>query len=106
MAHDAREELVGYLRKRAFDPVLHARADGRSEADKRRLQDVQRRTREEIDRFEHYGSAHEVYLNFKRDLDSEPAKKVHAELKALGLPTINDVAGDFENEARKLGVAH
>ena len=106
MPHDAKDALVGYLKKRAFDPVLNAHADGRPEAEKRRLEDVQRRTREEVERFERYGSAHEVYVNFKRDLDSTPAKRVHADLKSLGLPTINDIAGDFENEARKLGVAH
>ncbi|HSV01809.1 MAG TPA: hypothetical protein VLI41_01265 [Phenylobacterium sp.] len=103
---DAKEHLVSYLKSRAFEPVLRARDDGRSETEKRKLSDVKKRTREEIDRFEHYGSAQEVYVNFKRDLDSEPAKKVHAELRSLGLPTINDIAGDFENEARKLGVAH
>lgn len=106
MSRDAKDHLVDYLKKRAFEPVLHARADGRPEGEKRRLADVQRRTREEIDRFEHYGSAHDVYVNFKRDLDSEPARKVHAELKSLGLPTLNDIAGDFEDEARKLGVDH
>jgi hypothetical protein len=104
MAQDAKNRLVEYLKTRAFEPVLRARDDGRSEADKRRLQDVKEATRAEIDRYEHYGSAGDVYVNFKRDLDSEPARKIHSELKSLGLPTLNDIAGDFENEAQKLGV--
>ena len=51
-----------------------------------------------------YGSAKEVVVNFKRDLDSEPARKVHAELKALGLPTVNDIRDEFESLAKELGV--
>lgn len=104
MAQDAREHLVSYLKKRAFEPVLHASEDGRSEAEKRKLQDVKDATRAEIDRYEHYGSAQDVYDNFKSDLDSEPAKKIHSELKSLGLPSLDDIAGDFENEAQKHGV--
>lgn len=32
---------------------------------------------------------------FEDDLNSEPAKKIHRELKALNLPTLNDVKDDF-----------
>ncbi|OHB37988.1 MAG: hypothetical protein A2882_06090 [Phenylobacterium sp. RIFCSPHIGHO2_01_FULL_70_10] len=105
MADSAKEKLVDFLKERAFDPVLDASPEGRSDTEKEKLEHVQRATRSEIDRFEGYDSAHEVVVNFKRDLDSEPAKRVHRELKDLGLPTLNDIAGDFENEAQKLGVA-
>jgi hypothetical protein len=104
MTQDAREHLVNYLKKRAFEPVLQAGNEGRSEAEKRRLEDVKEATRAEIDRYEHYGSAEDVYENFKSDLDSEPATKIHSELKSLGLPSLDEIAGDFENEAQKLGV--
>jgi hypothetical protein len=42
--------------------------------------------------------------NFRRDLESEPAKRIHAELRSLGLPTINDVREEFERRAEELGV--
>ena len=42
--------------------------------------------------------------HFKRDLSSAPAKKVHAELRSLGLPTLEDVREPFERKARELGV--
>jgi hypothetical protein len=45
-----------------------------------------------------------VVVNFERDLDSEPAKKIHRESKALGLPTLNDVRDAFERKARDLGL--
>ena len=105
MAKDARRELVQFLEQRAFDPVMKARAEGRSEAEKRRLEDVQTATEEEIERFRNYGSAKEVLDNFRSDLDSEPARKVHAALRSLDLPTINDIRDEFERKAEELGVA-
>jgi hypothetical protein len=36
--------------------------------------------------------------------DSEPAKRVHAELSSLDLPTLNDVRDKFERRAEELGV--
>jgi hypothetical protein len=104
MSSDARRELVDFLVRRAFEPVLAARPDNRSEAEQRRLGHVQKATRAEIERFRGYGSANEVVVNFRRDLDSEPARKVHAELRSLGLPTLDDVRDEFEAKARDLGV--
>jgi hypothetical protein len=43
-------------------------------------------------------------VNFKRDLDSEPAKKVHRELESLGLPTIVVIKDEFLKLARELHV--
>ena len=100
---DAQHQLLDLLEREAFDPVLRARPDGRSEADKHRLAEVQSKTRSEIDRFRGYGSAREVVTNFKRDLSSEPAKRVHRDLAALDLPTINDIRDRFEAKARDLG---
>lgn len=104
MASNAQQELVDLLESKAFDPVLRASPKGRSDADQRKLAEMQDKTRTEIERFRGYGSAGEVVTNFKRDLSSTPAKKVHAELKALGLPTLNDIRDEFEAKARSLGV--
>jgi len=65
---------------------------------------VEDATRAGIERYRGYGSAKEVVVNFKRDLDSEPARKAHAELKALGLPTVNDIRDELESQAKALGV--
>lgn len=104
MTSKAQKELVDFVVRRAFEPVLKTKPDGRSDAEKRKLEHVQDATRKEIERFRHYGSAEEVVTNFRRDLDSEPAKRIHRELKSLGLPTINDIRDEFEQKARELGV--
>ena len=101
---DKKDELVRFLEERAFKPVLSARSKGRSEAEQKKLEHVRKATRTEVKRFHNYGSAQEVVTNFRRDLDSEPAKRVHAELRSLGLPTINDIREEFERRAEELGV--
>jgi hypothetical protein len=104
MADRKKDELVRFLEERAFKPVLNAKPKGRSAAGQKKLEHVQKATRAEIERFHNYGSAQEVVTNFRRDLDSAPAKRIHAELRSLGLPTINDVIEEFERRAEELGV--
>jgi hypothetical protein len=101
---DAKDKLVHFLEHKAFRPVMDARPDRYPASKRDTLQDMQRRTQSEIDRFRGYGSAHEVVVNFKRDLSSEPAKKVHRALHDLGLPTVEDVRDDFEKLAEELHV--
>jgi hypothetical protein len=104
MSGDKKRELVDFLVGHAFEPVMRATPDGRSDADKARLDHVREATRAEIERFRNYGSAEEVLVNFRRDLRSRPAKKVHAELRKLDLPTIEDIREEFEKKADELGV--
>ncbi len=99
-----KEELVNFLKSRVFDPVLKAKPDDYTGHDRDKLKHVQEATRSEIDRFHDYGSAEDVVVNFKRDLHSEHAKKIHRESRDLNLPTLNDVREDFENKAKDLGV--
>ena len=99
-----KKELLHLVERKAFDPVMCAKPDGRSEAEKKKLEHVQRATQAEIDRYRGYDSAEELVTNFKRDLSSGAAKKVHAELRSLKLPTIEDIRDEFERKARELGV--
>ncbi len=101
---EAKQRLVRFLEERAFRPVLRANPSSYPESRRDKLKDVQLRTESEIERFRTYGSAEEVVTNFRRDLDSEPAKKVHRALRDLGLPTLNELRDDFEALARELGV--
>lgn len=98
------KKLFDFLDRRAFKPVLDADPDDYSGDDKRKLEDAQRATRSERKRYENYGSADELYRMFHDDLDSEPAKKIHRELKELGLPTLNDVCKEFDKRAHEAGV--
>ena len=101
---EAKQKLVRFLEEKAFRPVLRADPSAYPETKREKLRDVQRRTETEIERFRNYGSAKEVVVNFRRDLNSDPAKKVHRELSDLGLPTLNDVQGEFEKLAGDLGL--
>jgi hypothetical protein len=104
MADRKKDELVRFLEERAFKPVLNAKPKGRLEAEQKKLEHVQKATRAEIERFHKYRLAQEIVTNFKRDLDSEPASRIHAELRSLGLPTINGIREEFERRAEELGV--
>jgi hypothetical protein len=104
MTDSAKDKLVEFLDHRAFDPVLRAKPEHYPEPRRGKLEDVQRRTRTEAERFHGYGSARDVVVNFLNDLDSEPAQRIHRELKALGLPTLNDIEDEFMKLADDLHV--
>ena len=104
MTSDGKQELLHFVERKAFDPVLHAKAESRPDSEKKRLQHVQQATREEVKRYRNYSSASELVTNFKRDLRSPAAKKLHSQLRSLHLPTIEDIADEFEKKARDLGV--
>jgi len=105
MANDAKQELVDFLERRAFRPILETRPDDYdSDADRRRLAEVQRATRSEIHRYRsEYTSARDVIDNYKDDLTSEPARKIDRELDQLGLPTLRDVEPEFRRKVEELG---
>lgn len=104
MPADAKRELVEFLIRKAFNPVLHAKPEKLSEAQKKKLDHVRQATESEIDRYRDYRSAEEVVTNFRRDLHSSAAKKVHAELRSLDLPTLDDIRDEFEAKVHELGV--
>jgi hypothetical protein len=104
MATDNKQTLVDFLVRKVFEPVMHAKPDGRPDADRKKLEHVRDATRKEIDRYHGYASAEDVVTNFRRDLHSSAAKKVHAELRSLHLPTLDDLRDEFEEKARELGV--
>jgi len=104
MSSDAKQKLVHYLEEHAFNPILHADPDHYSGKDRDKLDDVQRATKSEVDRYRHYGSARDVVDNYKDDLTSDEAKKIDRELKALDLPTLADVRDGFEKLAHDLHI--
>ncbi len=102
---DAKKELVDFLERRAFRPILDSRpGDYDSDADRRKLAEVQRATRSEIERYrQNYTSARDVIDNYKDDLTSEPARKIDQELDLLGLPTLRDIEPEFRKKVEELG---
>lgn len=45
-----KEELIHFLDRKVFNPILHASPDKYSDADQRKLKDVQDRTKSEKER--------------------------------------------------------
>ncbi len=88
-------ELLKFLDRHVFDSILKARPDKYSDAEQKKLQDVQDRTKSEKDRFHHYSSAKEIIDNYKSDLHSSTGKRVNSELEKLKLPTLPSVEKEF-----------
>jgi hypothetical protein len=100
----SKQQLIGFLKKRVWDPVLKAKPSGYEEADENLLHTVQEKTETQKERYQTYKSAGEVRQQFQDDLHSAAAKKVNRGLKKLGLPIQADVADEFFELADKLGV--
>jgi hypothetical protein len=103
---DAREELIGFLDRKVFDPILRRSRDSfRTDADKQKFDDVKRSTESEKRRFhEDYRSASDVRGNYLSDLTSEVGKRKSRELEELGLPTLPQVKDEFLDLCGRLGV--
>jgi hypothetical protein len=95
----SKQDLLHFLDRRVFNPILHASADDYSNADQKKLKDVQDRTQSEKERFHKYASAADIVENYKRDLHSSTAKRVNSELEHLKLPTLPSVEDEFLKEA-------
>jgi hypothetical protein len=102
---NAREKLVQFLDQKAFDPILRASPDRYSGSDKDRLEHVKDATERTRQRYHNdYTSAAEVCARFRDDLSSSSAQRVQRELEQLGLPTLQDIADEFETLCRDVGV--
>ena len=91
----SKADLLSFLDKRVFHPILNAKEDRLSTRQREDLQDLKRRTEEEKARFHGYDSAERVVAMYKSDLSSEAARPVNARLQDLGLPRLVDVKDEF-----------
>jgi hypothetical protein len=101
-----KQELLHFLDQHVFNPILNAAPGHYSEADQRKLKDVQDRTQSEKERFRSYASAQEIIENYKSDLHSRTGKRVNDELNKLKLPTLPSVKDDFLKLAGDEASAH
>ena len=100
-----KKKLLDFLDRSAFDPVLNKTEDYyETRSKKKKFEEVKKSTEEEKQRFHNYDSAGEIKKNFQRDLNSEPAKKVHSDLEFLNLPALPQLKDDFYTLCEKLGV--
>ena len=102
---DKREELLKFIDKNAFDPILKASPTKLSDKDREKLEDVQRKTQNEKEQFhKEYKTAEEVKKNYLSDVRSKAAVKVNKELEHLGLPTLPQLKDEFMELCNKLEV--
>ncbi len=101
---DPKEELVRFIDKKAFDVIIETPSDKFKGDDREKFEDIKRKTQNEKEKFHHYKSADEVKKNFLQNVRSEPAHKLDKELKKLGLPTLPELKGEFEQLCDKLQV--
>jgi hypothetical protein len=88
-------ELLNFLDKHVFHPILNAKEGKYGTRQREQLQDLKKRTEAEKARFHGYDSAERIVAMYKDDLSSEAAKPVNAMLKDLGLPRLVDVREEF-----------
>jgi len=105
MSDDKKKKLLDFIDKKAFDVVINADPGKYSKEDQKKLEDIQRKTKNEKDQFHNdYNNAKEVKEGFLSDVRSDAAKKVDKELRHLHLPTLPEIKDDFMELCDKLGV--
>lgn len=105
MADDKKKKLLDFIDKKAFDVVINADPGKYNKEDQQKLEDIQRKTKNEKDQFHNdYNNAKEVKEGFLSDVRSDAAKKVDKELRHLHLPTLPELKDDFMELCDKLGV--
>lgn len=90
-----KSQLLDFLDKHIFFPILHASERDLGTKQREDLEDIKRRTQDEMGRFHGYDSAEKVIQRYKDDLHSEAAKSLNARLQDLGLPRFVDVKDEF-----------
>lgn len=104
--NEKRNELLRFLDRKVFDPILKASPDDYgNDRLKRELDDVKWSTESEKRRFhESYRSASEVKDNFVADLDSKTAKRIDKELDDLDLPSLPKFKQEFLDLCERIHV--
>lgn len=90
-----KQELLDFLDKHVFHRILHASERDLGTKQLEDLQDLKKRTLDEMGRFHGYNSAEKVVQMYKDDLTSAAAVPVNARLQDLGLPRLVDVREEF-----------
>jgi hypothetical protein len=104
-AQDQRKQLINFINKKVFDPIINADPSKYDDNDRKKLAEVQDKTKKEQRKFEKdYKTANEVKENYLSDVSSDSAQKVDRELRHLHLPTLPGHKDEFEDLCHRLGV--
>lgn len=95
-----KNELLTFLDKHVFHPILNARSNRYGEKQRKELRELQRLTEEEKARFHGYDSAERIVAVFREQVQSDLARPMHSRLRDLGLPALPDIREPFLRLAR------
>ncbi len=91
----SKQELLDFLDKHIFLPILHASERDLSIKQLEDLKDLKHRTHEDMGRYHGYDSADKIIEMYKGDISLESAKAINARLQDLSLPRMVDVRDEF-----------
>ena len=91
----SKQELLDFLDKHVFLRILHASERDLGTKQREDLEDLKKRTQDEMGRFHGYDSAEKVVAMFKDVLHAETAKPLNARLQDHHLPRLVDVKEEF-----------
>ena len=91
----SKQELLDFLDKHIFLRILHASEHNLGTKEREDLEDLKKRTQDEMGRFHGYDSAEKIVQMYKDDLHSEKAKPINARLQDRNLPRLVDVKDEF-----------
>ena len=91
----SKQELLDFLDKHVFLRILHASEHNLGTKEREDLEDLKKRTQDEMGRFHGYDSAEKVVQMYKDDLHSTHAVPVNARLQDRHLPRLVDVKDEF-----------
>ena len=103
-ANDVKKQLLDFIDKKAFDPILKTKPEKFKDKDREAIEEVRRKTENEKKNFAEYGSADEIKKNYLSNVRSKAAAKVNDQLQKLGLPTMPEHKDEFMELCNKLGV--
>ena len=95
----SKQELLDFLDRHVFLRILHASERDLGTRQREDLEDLKKRTQDEMGRFHGYDSAQKIVQMYKDDLTSPAAVPVNARLQDLGQPRHVDVREDILNHA-------
>jgi hypothetical protein len=90
-----KEELLGFLDKHVFQPILQKSERELGIREREDLKDLKQRTLDEMGRFHGYNSAEQIVEIYKNEITQESARPVNARLQDFGLPRLVDVKDEF-----------
>ena len=91
----SKQELLDFLDKHVFLRILHASEHDLGTKQREDLEDLKKRTGDEMGRFHGYDSAEKIVQMYKDDLHSPHAVPVNARLQDHNLPRLVDVKDEF-----------